>query len=68
MSSTLEKLQVKVAFLEDSLSKISDEFFLQQKELLALKQQHAALVDKLHNYHTEAGEPAVPEQETPPHY
>ncbi len=68
MSSTLEELQVKVAFLEDTMAKISEEFYLQQKQLLELKQRHAALVDKLRNTQTTDSEATGAEHETPPHY
>ena len=37
--SDIQDLQVKVAFLEDSLSKISDEYYQQQRELEKLKMQ-----------------------------
>lgn len=68
MTSTLEELQVKVAFLEDAMTKISDEFYLQQKELFELKQQYAALVDKLRNSQAGDNQAAEVLDETPPHY
>jgi len=36
---SIEELQVKVAFLEDSLAKLSDEFVLQKRELDELREQ-----------------------------
>jgi len=45
--SDIQDLQVKVAFLEDSLSKISDEFFLQQRELEDLKVKYQDLSNKM---------------------
>jgi len=68
MTSTLEELQVKVAFLEDAVTKLSDEFYLQQKELYELKQQHSALADKMRN--SQAGDEQQLDvlDETPPHY
>jgi uncharacterized coiled-coil protein SlyX len=64
----LEDLQVKVAFLEDSLSKLSDEFYLQQRELDGLKSKYAGLVNKVRGM---GGSDTTPEQvldERPPHY
>lgn len=64
----LEELQVKVAFLEDSLSKLSDEFFIQQRELETLKVQYVGLINKVrHLQGTESGDSEILD-ERPPHY
>lgn len=63
-----EDLQIKVAFLEDSLSKLSDEFYLQQRELEDLKGKYAGLITKVRGF---SGGDSTPEQvldERPPHY
>ncbi|NND82433.1 MAG: SlyX family protein [Gammaproteobacteria bacterium] len=68
MTESLEELQVKVAFLEDAVAKLSDEFYLQSKQLQALRQQHAALVDKVRNtQNSDSGQGEVLD-EPPPHY
>ena len=68
MTNSLEKLEVKVAFLEDALAKLGDEFYLQQKELNALKSNFAFMKDKLgSNGDSESGMAEVLD-ERPPHY
>ncbi len=66
--SQLQELQVKVAFLEDSLSKMSDEFFIQQRELEDLKSKYAALVGKLRSVQNTQTDVADLIDERPPHY
>ena len=64
----IQDLQVKVAFLEDALAKLSDEYFTQQKELQQLSLTVDALIDKLAS--TQSGETQndVVVDERPPHY
>ena len=67
-SADIQNLQVKVAFLEDALARLSDEYFAQQKELQQLSLTVEALIDKL-----ASGESADPQREIvvddrPPHY
>ncbi len=67
--STVQELQIKVAFLEDAMSKLSDEYFSQQKELQKLSLLVEALVEKLAT--TQEGDPSgtdVVVDERPPHY
>jgi len=66
--SRIEDLQVKVAFLEESLSQISDEFFTQQKELEEVKKQQILLVEKLRNLQNTDQEHIDIVDEKPPHY
>jgi len=66
--SWIEDLQVKVAFLEESLSQISDEFFTQQKELEEVKKQQILLVEKLRNLQNADQERVDIIDEKPPHY
>lgn len=63
-----EDLQIKVAFLEDSLSKLSDEFYLQQRELEDLKANYAGLVNKVRGMSGGESEQAQVLDEKPPHY
>ncbi len=67
-SSDIQDLQVKVAFLEDSLSKISDEFFTQQRELDDLKVKYAGLITKMRGMQSSDQGPAEAQDERPPHY
>ncbi|NND00185.1 MAG: SlyX family protein [Gammaproteobacteria bacterium] len=67
-ASLLEDLEVKVAFLEEALSQLSDEHYKQQRELDALKQQYVTLIDRLAHRDSEtAGDPPV-DDDPPPHY
>ena len=63
-----EQLQVKIAFLEDTVSSLSDEFYTQQKELDELKQQMTLLVEKLRNVDNGNHSEAEMLDEQPPHY
>lgn len=66
--SAVHELQVKVAFLEDSLLKLSDEFYLQQREFEQLKAKYAGLIDKVRGM--QGGDSEQPQvlDERPPHY
>ncbi|MGK0376126.1 MAG: SlyX protein [Arenicella sp.] len=66
--SDIQNLQVKMAFLEDSLSKISDEFFIQQRELDDLKVKYAGLISKMHGMQSSDQGQAEIMDERPPHY
>ena len=67
MSDVLEELQVKLAFLEDALSKLGDEFYLQQRELRTLKSQYAGIMDKMSNQDNDSSANEILD-EAPPHY
>ena len=63
-----ESLEVKVAFLEESLQQLSDEYYQQQKELETLKKQFKVLFERLDTGgHNDNGDVSS-EPETPPHY
>jgi len=64
----IQELQVKVAFLEDSLSKVSDEHYQQQRDLQSLKKQFEALLEKLNLMSSSASQEAEISDEKPPHY
>jgi len=63
-----EELEVKVAFLEDALSTLSDEHYSQQKELDELKKQMTLLVEKFRNIQNNDTSEAQVLDEKPPHY
>lgn len=63
-----EDLQIKVAFLEDALSKLSDEFYLQQRELEVLKSKYSGLITKVRGLSGGDSSPAEALEERPPHY
>jgi len=65
---SIEELQVKVAFLEDSLAKLSDEFVLQKRELDELKSVHHGLLDKVRAMSNSQNEGGDILDERPPHY
>ncbi len=66
--SDIQDLQVKVAFLEDSLAKMSDEFFIQQRELDDLKAKYAGLITKMRGMQSSGDSESHIVDERPPHY
>ncbi len=67
MSASVERLEEKVAFLEQALQQLSDEHFAQQKELLDLKELVHALKEKLVNQ-SDSHDFSTQIDEKPPHY
>jgi len=65
---SLEDLQIKVAFLEESLIHLSDEYYRQQKDLNTLKNQYAILSERLKNQRSDDNSALDVEDERPPHY
>lgn len=65
---SIEELEVKVAFLEDALAQLSDEFFLQQKELDELKGLYTMLLDKFRSVNSVENTETDIQDERPPHY
>ena len=63
-----EQLQIKIAFLEDTVSSLSDEFYLQKKELDELKEQIVTLAEKLRNIDRGDNFDGEMSDERPPHY
>ena len=55
-----------MAFLEESVAQLSDEFYSQQRELDALKKQYANLIDKLNSPHSGEVEHNIILNEKPP--
>ena len=68
MTKSVEELEIKVAFLEDALAKLSDEFYIQQRDLENLKAQQIALIDKVNNSSGDDTQRGEILDERPPHY
>lgn len=68
MSKSVEELEIKVAFLEDALAKLSDEFYLQQRDLENIKAQQISLIDKVNNSSADDSDRGEVLDERPPHY
>jgi len=67
----IDDLEAKIAFLEDALEKISDEFFLQQKELISLRDQQSKLVSQIRSLSESSRSEEYSQStndEKPPHY
>lgn len=64
----MQDLQIKVAFLEDTLNQLSDEYFAQQKELQQLSLTVDALIGKLSTSQEGESQADVVVDERPPHY
>ena len=67
-NSDIQDLQIKVAFLEDSLSKMSDEFFIQQRELEDLKMKYSGLITKVRGGESNDQGSQEIQDDRPPHY
>ena len=67
-NKSMEDLQIKVAFLEESLIHLSDEYYRQQKDLNTLKNQYAILSERLKNQRSDDSSALDVEDERPPHY
>lgn len=67
MSSALEQIEIKIAYLEKANAELSDVVYQQQQELEALKKRIAGLVGR---FESSQASPTVypPEDEKPPHY
>jgi SlyX protein len=63
---SLERVQTKIAYLEQAMSELSDVVFRQHKEIQALEAQLKALKERLGGVPPD--EPRTLEQERPPHY
>ena len=63
---SLERVQTKIAYLEQAMNELSDVVFRQHKEIQALEAQLKALKERLSGAPLE--EARTPEQERPPHY
>ena len=66
--SAIENLEMKIAFLEDTLEKLSEEFYQQQTEVSLLKGQQIKLIEKIHALNDANGGEMPIGDERPPHY
>ncbi|HTB66595.1 MAG TPA: SlyX family protein [Steroidobacteraceae bacterium] len=64
---TVERLELKLAFLERANAELSDVVYRQHKELEALREGFRALAEKLDS-RSSADAVRRPEDERPPHY
>lgn len=67
MDQRIEQLEVKVAFLEEANSQLSDMVYRQQQELEALRARLAQVASRLDAAQSRITEYTA-EQEKPPHY
>jgi SlyX protein len=63
---SLERVQTKIAYLEQAMTELSDVVFRQHKEIQALEAQLKALKERLGAVPSD--EARTLEQERPPHY
>jgi uncharacterized coiled-coil protein SlyX len=63
----LERIELKIAFLERANTELSDVVYRQQQEIESLRAQLAALIARLEAAQTEQTAYTA-EQERPPHY
>lgn len=68
MNDELERVELKIAYLERANNDLSDVVYRQQQELLALTQRVARLASRLDAMKTEEGTAYSLEEERPPHY
>ena len=63
------ELQTKLAYQEEALNKLSDEFYQQQKQIQTLEVQQRALLEKIRDLQN-TKEPGITNivDEKPPHY
>ena len=67
-SEKIRNLEEKIAFLEDNLSTMSDEFFAQQQKLDEVKEKLVLLAEKMRGIQSTGTEPQEILDEKPPHY
>ena len=67
MHQRIEQLEVKVAFLEEANSQLSDMVYRQQQELEALRARLVDVTSRIDAAQTRTTEYTA-EQEKPPHY
>jgi uncharacterized coiled-coil protein SlyX len=63
---TLERLELKLAFLERASQELSDVVYRQQQEIAGLRLQVAELVNRIETIRSEPANAA--DDERPPHY
>ncbi len=66
--SRVDSIEVKVAFLEDALQQLSDEFLVLQKEMQGLKLLNQQLKSKVQTLQASSEVVDAIDAERPPHY
>jgi len=66
-SDEIERIETKIAFLENANVELSDVVYRQQQEIAALRARLDALAQRLEVAQTPYT-PRTPEEERPPHY
>lgn len=67
-NEALERIELKIAFLERANNDLSDVVYRQQQELTTLGEKVAALAEKLDSVKADEQTPYTLEDERPPHY
>lgn len=68
MNDELERVELKIAYLERANNELSDVVYRQQQELAALAERVASLASRLDAVKTQEGTAYSLEEERPPHY
>jgi len=68
MSDNSAELEIKLAFVEQALQKLSDEFYQQQQEINLLKKQNKVLQNQLDSMNESLQDSPVVVDDKPPHY
>ena len=63
----IERLEIKLAFLERTANELSDVVYKQQQDIVALNERLALLTSRFDAFKAEGGEYTA-EEERPPHY
>ncbi len=66
--SRIDALEMKIAFLEDTIEKLSDEFYQQQTQVAMLKTQQTKLLEQLRAANDSNNGESMTADERPPHY
>ncbi|HMM78298.1 MAG TPA: SlyX family protein [Gammaproteobacteria bacterium] len=66
MDEALERIELKIAYLEQALQELGDVVYRQQRDIEALKQRLAAAQDRLDALRSEEAPPV--DEQRPPHY
>jgi uncharacterized coiled-coil protein SlyX len=67
-TEALERIEIKIAFLERANSELGDVVFHQQRDIEALRDQIAVLAARMQASGESEITPRTPEDERPPHY
>jgi len=65
--ATVERIELKIAFLERANAELSDVVYRQQRELDGLRARVAALTTQMDTFKSDE-RPYTEEEERPPHY